>query len=258
MNNIDLVSIIMPAYNAENTIIDSIESVLCQSYQNFELLICDDDSTDDTFGLIKSYSKKDNRISVIKNTFGKGAPGARNSCLDIASGKFIFFLDSDDIWHTQKIELQLIFMKERGASFSYTYYNLKSSGEAIEAPSICGLDFIKYSNPIGCLTVCYDSDKVGPIFQPSYPTRNDYALWLEIFKRGIHGICLPIVLATYNDTTQGISSNYMRNAKIHVSILRQVLNLSIFKSCFCFFIYCVITWFKKNNLEIYNFFIKRF
>lgn len=256
MNTNELVSIVMPAYNAEKTIVESIESVLLQSYQNFELLVCDDDSTDDTLSLINTYSKSDSRILNVQNTFGKGAPGARNSCLAIASGRFIFFLDSDDTWHTQKLELQITFMRERDASFSYTYYKTKSNGKVIESPSSCGLDVVKFSNPIGCLTVCYDSEKIGPIFQPSYPTRNDYALWLEIFKRDINGVCLPVVLATYNDTTQGISSNYKRNAKIHIRILREILGMSISRSCFYFLIYCVITSFKKINVKIYNFFIK--
>jgi teichuronic acid biosynthesis glycosyltransferase TuaG len=256
MYSSELVSIIMPAYNAENTIVESIESVLRQSYPNFELLVCDDHSTDDTLSLINTYSKKDSRIVSVNNVFGKGAPGARNSCIDRASGRFIFFLDSDDTWHRQKIELQITFMRERNASFSYTYYKTKSNGKVIEAPNNCGLDVVKFSNPIGCLTVCYDSKKVGPIFQPSYPTRNDYALWLEIFKRDIIGICLPVVLATYNDTTQGISSNYKRNAKIHIKILREILGMSNSRSHFYFLIYCAITWFKKINVNIYNSFIR--
>ena len=107
----NLVSILMPCFNSQNFIGQSIESVLNQTYQSWELLICDDGSDDGSKYLIQAYEQKDSRIKLVNNKFSKGAPGARNSCLDVAKGQFIAFLDADDLWLPSKLSLQM--MKSR-------------------------------------------------------------------------------------------------------------------------------------------------
>ncbi|MFO8069866.1 MAG: glycosyltransferase family 2 protein [Alkalibacterium sp.] len=172
----NLVSIIMPTYNAEHFIRNSIGSVQDQSYGNWELIIVDDCSTDDTIAIIDSY--KDERIRLIKLPVNQGAAIARNTALEKVSGEYIAFLDSDDLWHQEKLEKQLSFMLENDYLFTSTdYAEINESGEELGTviKSHAKLDYegvLKYCP--GNSTVMYNAKELGVFFIPDIKKRNDF------------------------------------------------------------------------------------
>jgi glycosyltransferase involved in cell wall biosynthesis len=163
-----MVSIITPAYNSEKYIAETILSVLAQSYQNWEMIIVDDSSTDKTAEIISSFKEKDSRIKYIYNSTNKGSAYSRNVALQKAKGKWIAFLDSDDLWHPKKLEKQIEFMKKNNYHFSYTNYceideNSKEKGILISGPKTITEKMMRAYYWPGCLTVMYDVDKTGLI-----------------------------------------------------------------------------------------------
>ena len=181
----ELVSIIMPSYNTARYISDSINSVLSQTYNNWELIIVDDCSTDNSIDVIKSF--EDSRIILLQNENNSGAALSRNYALREAKGKWIAFLDSDDMWLPTKLSEQISFMESNGFHFSYTAYMEinefgSPTGVQITGPKcISKTGFYNYCWP-GCLTVMYDADYVGLIQILDIKKNNDYALWLKICK----------------------------------------------------------------------------
>lgn len=181
-----LVSIIMPSYNTGKYIADSIQSVLNQTYQNWELIIVDDCSTDDTDLVVKKFD--DSRIRYYKNEKNSGAAVSRNRALRLAKGKWIAFLDSDDLWSPEKLEKQITFMKDNHYYFSYTNYEEinsygKKTGVKVTGPKkITRIGMFNYCWP-GCLTVMYDAEKVGLIQIQDIKKNNDYAMWLKVCKK---------------------------------------------------------------------------
>lgn len=183
------VSIIMPNYNCENFIGETIKSVLNQTYENWELLIVDDCSTDNSVEIIKSFCDIDNRIKLFVNEQNSGAASSRNWALREASGKWIAFLDSDDIWLPEKLLKQLKFMNDNGYKFSYTAYEqideqFKPLKIKVLGPKkLTKKKMFNYCYP-GCLTVMYDCEDTGIIQIPDEISNgeNDYALWLKVVK----------------------------------------------------------------------------
>lgn len=185
MNN--LVSIIMPSYNTASYIAESIQSVLAQSYKDWELIIVDDCSSDNTDGVVKLYLS-DERIKYLKNEKNSGAAVSRNKALREAKGKWIAFLDSDDLWKPDKLEKQISFMENNDYYFSYTNYaeidtEGKKNGITVTGPKrITKTGFFNYCWP-GCLTVMYDRDAVGLIQIADIKKNNDYAMWLKVCQK---------------------------------------------------------------------------
>ena len=183
----ELVSIIMPSYNTADFIKETIESVLAQTYTNWELLIVDDCSTDNTDEVVAQYLG-DVRIRYIKNEKNGGAAVSRNRALREATGRWIAFLDSDDLWNPNKLEKQIAFMKENGYAFSYTNYSEidaagKPNGVTVTGPKrITKRGMFNYCWP-GCLTVMYDAEVVGLIQIADIKKNNDYAMWLKVCKK---------------------------------------------------------------------------
>lgn len=181
------VSVIMPSYNTGRHIAQSINSVLSQTYRNWELLIADDCSTDNTPEIVSAYLS-DERIHYFQNGRNSGAAVSRNFALRTAVGKWIAFLDSDDLWRPEKLEKQLQFMAENRCYFSYTNYSEMDesgveSGIEITGPKrISRAGFLRYCWP-GCLTVMYDRDAVGLVQIADIRKNNDYAMWLEVSKK---------------------------------------------------------------------------
>ena len=206
-----LVSIITPAYNSSKFIEETIKSVLNQTYNNWELLITDDFSTDNTIEIIESYAENDSRIKLFKLEKNSGAAIARNNSILNSKGRFIAFLDSDDLWIHNKLELQIRFMINNKYSFSHTSYieyNLNNNSSKI----INSVNRINYSMMlrncyVGCLTVVYDSYKIGKIYMPTIRKRQDYALWLKILKLTDYCYGLDLVLSKYNITGNSLSSS---------------------------------------------------
>lgn len=207
----DLVSIIMPSYNTASLIAESIQSVLAQTYKNWELLIVDDCSTDNTDDAVQPYLV-DERIRYIRNEKNSGAAVSRNRALREAKGKWIAFLDSDDLWKAEKLEKQINFMEKNGYHFSYTNYSEIDSdgnlnGVVVTGPKkITKTGFFNYCWP-GCLTVMYDAEAVGLIQIADIKKNNDYAIWLKVCKKA-DCYLLNEDLALYRRGRQGSISTH--------------------------------------------------
>ena len=182
----ELVSIIMPSYNTGKFIKESINSVINQTYTNWELIIVDDCSKDNTDEIVNSIN--DNRIIYLKNEKNSGAAISRNKALKEAKGRWIAFLDSDDLWKKDKLEKQIKFMKENDYCFSYTNYieideNSNPNGIKITGPKkITKTGMFNYCWP-GCLTVMFDATKIGLVQIKNIKKNNDYAMWLKICRK---------------------------------------------------------------------------
>lgn len=182
----DLVSIIMPSYNTAQYITDSIASIQKQTYSNWELIIVDDCSTDNTDEVVKPLLS-DTRIRYLKNEANSGAAISRNRALREAKGKWIAFLDSDDLWIPEKLEKQIRFMEEHGYAFSYTDYMIQLNGEwlpyVFTGPNVVNkrkmYDYCYFST----ITVMYDYEKIGLIQIENLRKNNDYAMWLQIIEK---------------------------------------------------------------------------
>ena len=185
----DLISIITPYYNSSKFIDECVNSVLLQSYCNWELLLVDDCSNDNSKELLLNIEKKDGRIKVIFLDNNIGAANARNVAIQKAKGKYIAFLDSDDLWDSKKLDKQISFMVQNDIAFSFTSYeSISENGldiiSVIKAPyKMTYNDYLK-NTIIGCLTVVIDIEKVGDFEMPSIRSSHDMALWLLIMKRG--------------------------------------------------------------------------
>lgn len=183
----ELVSIIMPSYNTGKFITDTIKSVISQTYKKWELIIVDDCSTDNTDDVIKPFLGN-KKIRYIKNATNKGAAVSRNRALREAKGRWIAFLDSDDLWKPEKLEKQIRFMQDNGYHFSYTNYNEidedgVSTGIRVTGPKrITRTGFFNYCW-LGCLTVMYDSKYIGLIQIADIKKNNDYAMWLKVCRK---------------------------------------------------------------------------
>lgn len=210
----DLVSIITPSYNTAKYIQETIESVLAQTYTNWEMIIVDDCSSDNTDEVVKPYLK-DSRIRYFKNEKNSGAAVTRNKALREAKGKWIAFLDSDDLWMPKKLERQIKFMEENGYHFSYTNYSEidddgKSLGTLWTGPKRVGKARMAMFNYMGCLTVMYDREFVGLIQIADIKKRNDYALWVKVAKK-CDAYLLDETLATYRVRKNGSIMNRGKN-----------------------------------------------
>ena len=184
----DLVSIIMPTYNCGDYIEESIESVRAQTYQNWELVIVDDCSGDDTIKKVQQIQLFDKRIKIYQNAFNLGAAYCRNAALNEAKGRWMAFLDSDDLWEPEKLEKQVRFMEKNDYTFSYTNYQeiddeSNSTGVFVSGPRhVTKADMFAYCWP-GCLTVMYDRKKIGLIQIANIKKNNDYAMWLKVCRK---------------------------------------------------------------------------
>ena len=237
----DLVSIIMPSYNTANYIIDSVRSIQAQTYENWELLIVDDCSTDNTIELLNEYitATKETRIRVLINEKNSGAAVSRNYALREATGRWIAFLDSDDLWTIDKLEKQISFMQLHGYYFSYTNYMEIDqcgieTGKIVSGPNrITKIGMINYCWP-GCLTVMYDRTKVGLIQIKDIKKNNDYAMWLKVSNKA-ECYLLDEVLGKYRRGREGsISSHtYWNLVKWHYRLFNEAENKGRICSLMC-------------------------
>ena len=249
MKNNGLVSIIMPSYNTSKFISESIQCVLNQTYPFWELIIVDDCSTDETDKVIKHFLK-DKRIKYLKNVKNSGAALSRNYALREANGKWIAFLDSDDLWTPDKLEKQIKFMKKNKIDFSYTNYeeideNSNLIGKIITGPKKIS-KFGMYSYCwIGCLTVMYNSSKIGLVQIEDIKKNNDYAMWLKICRK-VDCYLLNENLAKYRKRTGSISNhNYKTLIKWHYKLFKEAEHKNCLVSSFYTFRNLVCGIFKK-------------
>lgn len=225
----ELVSIIMPSYNTAKYICNSINSVISQTYTHWELIIVDDCSTDNTSEIIAMYD--DDRISFLKNETNSGAAISRNRALREAKGKWIAFLDSDDLWIPEKLEKQIQFMKKYGCFFSYTDYMIQLNGKWLPyiytAPNVINkrkmYDYCYFST----ITVMYDRDKIGLIQIENLRKNNDYAMWLHAIEKTDFYRC-PECMSYYIKHDDSISSGKkLKLIKWHYLLFRKGLHKNI-------------------------------
>ncbi|GAB5563397.1 MAG: glycosyltransferase family 2 protein [Winogradskyella sp.] len=231
-----LVSIVTPMYNNETVIKETIKSVLNQTYADWELLLIDDASTDNTLDTAQREESKDSRITIFKNDKNEGAAVARNLGTEKAKGDFIAFLDADDLWLPNKLELQLEALKKADVCFgSYEWIDTKGNPLNIKVNASEFLTYRKLlkANYIGNLTGIYNAKKLGKIFTKDLKKRQDWLLWLEAIKRsGKPAIGLQETLAYYRNSEDSLSSNKVKLIKHNYKAYRKGLGFSTIKSCF--------------------------
>ena len=238
----DLISIITPCYNSSKFINECVNSVLLQSYCNWELLLVDDCSSDNSKELLLNIEKKDERIKVTFLDNNIGAAHARNVAIQKAKGKYIAFLDSDDSWDSMKLEKQISFMVQNDIAFSFTsYQSISENGldiiSVIEAPYKMTYNNYLKNTIIGCLTVIIDREKVGDFEMPSIRSSHDMALWLLIMKRGFVAYGFNENLANYRIVSSSNTSSKWDAAKDVWRVYRNLEKLSFFYSIWCFLNY---------------------
>lgn len=231
-----LVSIIMPAYNAEKYIADSILSVLRQTYPYWELIVINDCSQDRTGKIIEQYMMQDHRIVLLNLEQNSGVAIARNEGIQKASGRYLAFLDSDDIWVPEKLQCQVSFMRERHISVSYTQYrqfdeNVNEPGPLIDVEECIGYKDLLKGNIMGCLTVILDRDRISNIEMPSL-RHEDYIAWLEILKQGFFAYGIKEDLARYRKSVHSLSGNKLKSILWTWRVYRDSQNLSIMESLY--------------------------
>ena len=234
-----LVSIITPNYNSGRFIKDCIESVLAQTYTNWEMIIIDDGSNDNSKEIITNLSVCDERIQTVFLDKNIGAAGARNIAIRKAVGKYIAFLDSDDLWIPDKLGQQISFMNQKDIAFSFTTYQVISEDGLIErnvvhAPKFMDYDAYLKDTIIGCLTVVVDREKTGEFQMPDISSSHDMALWLLIMKRGFIAYGIDINLAKYRLVSTSNTASKVKAAKDVWKVYRDIEALSFSYSCWCF------------------------
>lgn len=228
------VSIIMPAYNASKYIKESINSVIKQSFTDWELIIVNDSSDDDTSVIIESYADEDGRIQVINLERNVGAAEARNIAIKKSVGAYIAFLDSDDTWLSDKLYKQINFMEKKNVGFTCSYYDKidsesKPLNKTITYPYIADYNILLKYCP-GNSTVIYNSKILGKHFAPKIKNREDYLMWLKLIRNAGNIYCIEEVLSTHRVHRESLSANKASLLKYHWNIYRKYENLGLYKS----------------------------
>lgn len=250
----DLVSVIMPAYQAQATIAESLESLLSQTYVNWELLvIVDRNSHDDTFAIAKSYAAKDQRIVVIDNLPHGGCAYNRNEGIERAQGEYIAFLDSDDLWLPEKLEKQIACMNRTGTLLSYTgYTQINWKGErlsqVVTPPDQLTYDDLLSDNQLGCLTAIVRTKALSELKFVDH-LHEDLILWLQLLRTSTaHGLSEP--LAIYRQAPGSRSGNKIKAAQARWRILRHYEKLPLSRAIPCFIKYAVSALKKRNLADL--------
>lgn len=220
----DLVSIITPCYNSSKYIAQMMDSVLAQTYPNWELLITDDCSTDNSREIVQSYCEKDPRIKLFILENNSGAGVARNKSIEEAKGRYIAFLDSDDLWKPEKLEMQLAFINEHKYQFVFCQTEVvNEKGEVIgfskRRPKVSGR-LEKYINFIGTSSVLYDTKDIGKFLMKPIRRRQDWILWQDLLKVTKHAYCLEEPLSIYRSNEGSLSSNKWKLFNYHVKLYK--------------------------------------
>ena len=245
----DLVSIIMPLYNCERFVGDSIESVISQTYHNWELIVVNDKSTDNSSIIVEKYIYKDSRVKLIHLDRNSGPVQARNRAIREAKGRYISFLDSDDVWLSNKLQYQIAFLNDNNLVLTYsTYETMDENSKYINTRNVSEIitykDMLK-SNQIGNLTGIYDVDFFGKVYMENI-RHEDYVLWLKLLKQIPYTEGLTQTLARYRIMSNSISSNKLKVLKWQWNIYRKIEKLTILQSSY-YFIFYVYNSLKKRT-----------
>lgn len=220
-----LVSIVMPAYNCEKYIVDAINSVLAQTYQNWELLVLDDGSKDNTLQIINEFGKKDSRVRPLQNEKNMGVSATRNKGIDLATGDWIAFLDSDDLWEPSKLEKQLKVANVQSAEFLFTGSSyINEEGELFkgifEVPERVTYKKLRKHNVISCSSVLVKKKYFKNIKMEKDDIHEDYAVWLRILKLGVTAYGLNEPLLVYRISKNSKSGNKLKTVKMTYKVFR--------------------------------------
>lgn len=242
-----LVSVITPTYNCAAFIDETIESVLAQTYTDWEMIIVDDQSKDNTEDVVKKYT--DPRIKYIKLEKNSGAAVARTEAMKLSEGQYMAFCDSDDLWMPDKLERQLAFMKRARHAFTCTAYEQideesKALGRIIVPREKCNYNRLLLDCPVGNSTVMYDVSQMGKFEVPNIRKRNDDALWLQMLKKEKYIWGMNDVLMKYRIRSNSISSNKLKVIKYHWILYREIEHLSVLRSLFHIGYWCIIKMLK--------------
>lgn len=230
------VSIIMPAFNSGATILQSIRSVQAQSFKDWELIVVDDGSRDGTADLVEAVRGQDPRVVFLRSRENIGAWNARNTAIEKAQGRYLAFLDSDDLWLPQKLETQLAHMRDRRVALSYSSYTMfyeDGREVVVHAPSSISYRGLLKGSVIGCLTAMYDTSLVGKRYMPELRKHEDYALWLGMLRDGHVACGVDQVLARYR-AAGGMSGNKLDVLPYQWEIYRKNQGLSLVASAYYF------------------------
>lgn len=240
MENIEkeLVSIITPMYNGEKFVIKTIESVLKQNYKNWEMIIVDDGSKDNSPAIVEEYTKKDKRIQLIRQK-NAGSGAARNNGIRRAKGQYICLLDADDTWEKNFLEEQITLIKEKDATLVFSSHNRIDEKDNICLKPFIVPEKIDYNSllktcSISCLTAMYDVSKFGKFYlrEDFKSLRDDYILWLEIIKKCKVAYGNKKILANYRVMQSSTSGNKKKVIKPQFLVYRKVEKLGLLKSCY--------------------------
>ncbi|MBQ8394884.1 MAG: glycosyltransferase family 2 protein [Clostridia bacterium] len=239
-----LVSIIVPNYNSEKYIKETLDSVLAQTYQDWEMLVIDDCSSDGSVDIIRAYAEKDSRIQLILREKNTGVANVRNAGLELAKGKYIALLDSDDVWTEDKLERQVALLEETGAEIAYSAYdfideNSQPMGKTFKVPEKTNFKKMLACNVIGCSAAIVRADifKEHP-FNPDY-YHEDYVLWMELLRLPVKAVGDKKVLMHYRRIATSRSYKKGNAAKQRWAVYRKVLKLSWFSASWAFIRYAV-------------------
>lgn len=240
-----LVTIITPCYNSAGFIVPTINSVIAQTYQNWELIVIDDQSTDETCAIVETFTAKHSNIKLIKLTKNAGVANARNIGIAEATGKYIAFLDSDDIWLKEKLSVQVAYMEKDNLPISFCAYNkINEAGDIISkkigVPFKIGYDKLLWHNLIIFSTSMVLKSELGTI-KFKKVGHEDWLFWLELLKKCQFACGIDEQLVLYRIRKNSISANKLRSAGYTWKLMRQSEKLGLFKSIYLFSKYAVVT-----------------
>jgi len=248
----DLVSVIMPVFNAQKFVSEAIKSVLDQSYERFELIIVDDASTDGSLTRIRKFNDK--RIRYVGLEENGGAGKARNEGIRLAKGRYIAFIDADDLWLEEKLSEQIRFMQRENTSLSYTDYYLMNEeskfSHRVFSPAWVDRSKMMQNNYIGCLTAIYDTRELGKVYMPDSRKRQDWALWLAILEKTDRARGLQIPLAAYRRRENSLSRNKLSLMGDNYRFFKEVLGHNALVSGFYFIRFLgAYSWYKITSVK---------
>lgn len=228
------VSVIVPIYNSQEYIVDCLEALLAQTFHDFEILLIDDGSSDCSLSKIKQF-QHDTRVKLLKNPNNQGAAAARNMGIRNANGRFIAFCDSDDIWKSNKLEVQLAHMKSTGAAISHTavLYTTETRQTLVGAKPQVSLSDMKTRNWIPNSSGIHDVSKTGKIYQSTFH-HEDYEMWCEAIKRGGPSIGVTEPLVQINRRKDSLSGNKLKSLVWHFKAQRRIFSIGYFEACLLF------------------------
>lgn len=246
------VSIITPVFNAEKFLKETLQSVLNQTYSDWEMILVDDCSTDGSWSILERFAQSDKRFRIFKSVKNRGSGVARNFAIEKAEGQYIAFLDSDDIWTPNKLTVQVDFMNKNNIAFSHTSYGyINEKGDRIKSTFHVSKHQVSYTDllmrtEISCLTAIYDCKMIGKYYMTEHRRKQDYALWLNILKSGVKSYPIDQELAFYRQSKTSATHNKTRLIAKHYEFLKETQNFNTFQA-----IYYTIFWMINGFIRYY-------